>query len=162
MCWAIIWQYWSAFRWLRVDISSIIRWSELNISAWTRLSVRWWSDLSIVDDVLWTLIWGVESIALFAMLFCFFISCGYKQTIWPFIDEVARGAHSCIMPLQSLRKKKGKPKLQEYPLSVASNNTRETRDMQSIATEHENLCTEVLAVCLRRTMSLNYFCLRFK
>ncbi|WOH15832.1 hypothetical protein DCAR_0935378 [Daucus carota subsp. sativus] len=77
MCWAIIWQYWSDFcRWRGADFSSIFRWSELDISAWTRYGFRWWSDLSIVDDVLWTLIWGVESIALFAMLCCFFISCG--------------------------------------------------------------------------------------
>ncbi|KAK3443928.1 hypothetical protein EUGRSUZ_B03969 [Eucalyptus grandis] len=68
----------TAFRWPGIQIPlppSILRWPGQGLSHLT----AWWSfrrlDL-VVDDVLWTLVTVLESLALVAML-CFFVSfCG--------------------------------------------------------------------------------------
>ncbi|XVE82303.1 hypothetical protein DITRI_Ditri15bG0137400 [Diplodiscus trichospermus] len=54
------------FRWPDFDLSYLT-------SGWRNFM---WSDFSIVDDVLWTFITVLESLALAAMLCFFFIFCG--------------------------------------------------------------------------------------
>ncbi|XP_072976311.1 uncharacterized protein [Typha angustifolia] len=65
----------SIFRWPESMPSSIPQWPELDFSClapgWRRLDL----DLS-VDCVLWTFVTALESIALVAMLCCFYVSCG--------------------------------------------------------------------------------------
>ncbi|EXC27497.1 hypothetical protein L484_000043 [Morus notabilis] len=67
--------YTSAFRWPEFDF----RLPELDFSyltsGWSSESFRWFG-FSIVDDVLWTLVSLVESLALAAMLCFFFVFCG--------------------------------------------------------------------------------------
>ncbi|KAH1041296.1 hypothetical protein AAZX31_09G032800 [Glycine max] len=62
------WWYTSSFRWPVLDLSY------LN-PGWNVESVIQWN-LSLVDDVLWALITGLESILLLAMLCYFFLCCG--------------------------------------------------------------------------------------
>ncbi|RDY09520.1 Nuclear poly(A) polymerase 3, partial [Mucuna pruriens] len=64
------WWYMSTFRWPELDLSvpwSMFRWPALDLSylnpGWNVESVVQWN-LSLVDDVLWALITGLESIAL--------------------------------------------------------------------------------------------------
>ncbi|KAH1046242.1 hypothetical protein J1N35_037026 [Gossypium stocksii] len=67
----------SAFRRLALQFTlptSIFRWPDFNLSYLTR---GWrWEDISIVDDVLWTFVTVLESLALISMLCFFFIFCG--------------------------------------------------------------------------------------
>ncbi|KAE8711893.1 hypothetical protein F3Y22_tig00110270pilonHSYRG00066 [Hibiscus syriacus] len=52
------------------------RWPDINLSY---LSGGWslrWQDFSIVDDVLWTFVTVLESLALLSMLCFFFVFCG--------------------------------------------------------------------------------------
>ncbi|KAE8717802.1 hypothetical protein F3Y22_tig00110020pilonHSYRG00075 [Hibiscus syriacus] len=54
----------------------VFRWPEFNLSY---LSGGWslrWRDFSIVDDVLWTFVTVLESLALLSMLCFFFVFCG--------------------------------------------------------------------------------------
>ncbi|KAL6193613.1 hypothetical protein ACLB2K_034697 [Fragaria x ananassa] len=61
-----------SFRWPGVfDFSYFTTGWNLNFS-----SFRIWFNFSIVDDVLWTLVTVVESLALAAMLCFFFLFCG--------------------------------------------------------------------------------------
>ncbi|KAB2009955.1 hypothetical protein ERO13_D10G180800v2 [Gossypium hirsutum] len=54
--------------------TSIFRWPDFNLSY---LTGGWrWEDISIVDDVLWTFVTVLESLALISMLCFFFIFCG--------------------------------------------------------------------------------------
>ncbi|XP_060960442.1 uncharacterized protein LOC115722615 [Cannabis sativa] len=77
------WWYTSAFRWPEFDFSlssSVFRWPEgfdlsYLTSGWSLESFRWF-DLSIVDDLVWTFISLVESLALLSMLCFFFVFCG--------------------------------------------------------------------------------------
>ncbi|KAK3029618.1 hypothetical protein RJ639_037935 [Escallonia herrerae] len=60
--------YWSTFRWPEFDFSatySTFRWPDLSYftGGWTADSFRWF-DFSIFDDVLWTVIAALESLAL--------------------------------------------------------------------------------------------------
>ncbi|XP_014518213.1 uncharacterized protein LOC106775581 [Vigna radiata var. radiata] len=69
---------WSTFRWPELSLSvpwSIFRWPALDLSYWNVEGVIQWN-LSLVDDVVWALITGLESIALLALLCYFFICCG--------------------------------------------------------------------------------------
>ncbi|KAL6990122.1 hypothetical protein U1Q18_015870 [Sarracenia purpurea var. burkii] len=74
--------YRGRIRWPEFDFSiatSSLRWPEINFSdiavGWPSLSFRSWFDYSI-DNVLWTFITVVETLALAAMLCCFFTFCG--------------------------------------------------------------------------------------
>ncbi|KAL4643187.1 hypothetical protein ACB092_02G075600 [Castanea dentata] len=79
------WWYRSAFRWpefsLPMPISSIFRWPGINLSYFTTgwsigsFSFRW-LDSTIFDDVFWTIVMVLESVALVAMLCYFFVFCG--------------------------------------------------------------------------------------
>ncbi|TKY72471.1 hypothetical protein E2542_SST01212 [Spatholobus suberectus] len=76
------WWYTSTFRWPELDLSlpwSMFRWPALDLSylnpGWNVEGLLQWN-LSLVDDVLWALITGLESIALVAMLCFFFLCCG--------------------------------------------------------------------------------------
>ncbi|GFS35186.1 Protein-S-isoprenylcysteine O-methyltransferase [Actinidia chinensis var. chinensis] len=73
---------WSIFRWPIFDFptaSWILRWPGIDFShftfRWTSLSLRSWFDYS-VDNVWWTFVTAVETLALVAMLCCFFMFCG--------------------------------------------------------------------------------------
>ncbi|CAN1281696.1 hypothetical protein LINPERPRIM_LOCUS17821 [Linum perenne] len=74
------WVYWhpSYFRWPELGISlptSSFRWPDLDFSwRWSQPSLRW-LEFSI-DEVLWSLVTAVESVALVTMLCYFFIFCG--------------------------------------------------------------------------------------
>ncbi|KAK7329591.1 hypothetical protein VNO77_23761 [Canavalia gladiata] len=84
MCSRIRWWYMSNFRWPELDLSlpwSMFRWPALDLSylnpGWSLESlyqIQW--NFSLVDDVLWAFITGLESIALVTMLCYFFICCG--------------------------------------------------------------------------------------
>ncbi|XVF62415.1 hypothetical protein PTKIN_Ptkin09bG0005800 [Pterospermum kingtungense] len=73
----------SGFRWPDFEFSfptsffrwpDYFNWSSLT-SGWSLQSFRW-LDFSILDDVLWTFVTVLESLALVAMLCFFFIFCG--------------------------------------------------------------------------------------
>ncbi|KAJ9699850.1 hypothetical protein PVL29_005627 [Vitis rotundifolia] len=75
---------WSAstFRWPEFDFSisfSIFRWPEFDFSyftaGWSTQSFSW-LDFSILDSVLWTFVYVLESLALVTMLCFFFVFCG--------------------------------------------------------------------------------------
>ncbi|XP_062108836.1 uncharacterized protein LOC133819571 [Humulus lupulus] len=75
--------YTSAFRWPEFDFSlgsSVFRWLEFDLSyltsGWSIESSFRWLDFSIVDDLVWTFISVVESLALLSMLCFFFLFCG--------------------------------------------------------------------------------------
>ncbi|GMY27956.1 Transmembrane protein [Fagus crenata] len=79
------WWYTSAFRWLEFPFSissSIFRWPGLNLSYFTTgwsigsFSFSRWLEFTIFDDVFWTIVMVLESVALVAMLCYFFIFCG--------------------------------------------------------------------------------------
>lgn len=84
---------WSAstFRWLEFDFPisfSLFRWPEFDFSYFTTgWSFRsfWWLDFSILDSVLWTFVYAMESLALVAMLCFFFVFCGC--TIWKLLNR---------------------------------------------------------------------------
>ncbi|KAJ8766434.1 hypothetical protein K2173_022493 [Erythroxylum novogranatense] len=65
------WLSTSIFRWPEFLPSSIFRWPEFDFSY---LSLRW-LEISI-DEVLWTFVTVLESVALVAMLCYFFVFCG--------------------------------------------------------------------------------------
>ncbi|KAK7412864.1 hypothetical protein VNO78_04567 [Psophocarpus tetragonolobus] len=70
--WSWRWWYTSSFRWPALDLS---------YSGWGwNWNVLQWNS-SVVDDVLWAFITGLESIALIAMLCYFFLCCGYESVI---------------------------------------------------------------------------------
>ncbi|PON64912.1 Transmembrane protein [Parasponia andersonii] len=76
------WWYTSSFRWPEFDLSlpsSVFRWPDFDLSylttGWSLQSFRWF-DFSLVDDVLWTFVSVVESLALLSMLCFFFVFCG--------------------------------------------------------------------------------------
>uniref|UniRef100_A0A2P2IJC5 Uncharacterized protein n=1 Tax=Rhizophora mucronata TaxID=61149 RepID=A0A2P2IJC5_RHIMU len=71
----------SIFQWPEFGFSlpsSVFRWSDFNfsylISGWTQESFRW-LEFSI-DEVLWTFVTVLESVALASMLCYFFVFCG--------------------------------------------------------------------------------------
>ncbi|OAY27631.1 hypothetical protein MANES_15G002400v8 [Manihot esculenta] len=73
--------YATALRWPEFGFSlptSIFRWPEFDFSylttGWSLQSFRWF-DFSI-DDVVWTFVTVLESVALVAMLCYFFVFCG--------------------------------------------------------------------------------------
>ncbi|CAN0855276.1 hypothetical protein LINGRAHAP2_LOCUS6167 [Linum grandiflorum] len=75
------WVYWypSYFRWPELGLSlptSSFRWPDLDFSwqRWSQPSLQW-LEFSI-DEVLWSLVTAVESIALVTMLCYFFLFCG--------------------------------------------------------------------------------------
>ncbi|KAJ1414325.1 hypothetical protein SESBI_18863 [Sesbania bispinosa] len=72
------------FRWPELDLSlpwSMFRLPALDLSYWRSsgwnlpVSLSQWN-LSLVDDVLWTLVTCLESLVLVAMLCYFFLCCG--------------------------------------------------------------------------------------
>ncbi|XP_057959551.1 uncharacterized protein LOC131152013 [Malania oleifera] len=68
------------FRWPEFDFSpaaSVFRWPDFDFShlSWNSESLRWLG-LVIVDDVLWSMVTVLESLALVAMLCFFFVFCG--------------------------------------------------------------------------------------
>ncbi|XP_019058722.1 PREDICTED: uncharacterized protein LOC109116907 [Tarenaya hassleriana] len=71
----------SSFRWVSMDLPSyltsswIFRWPEVDFSYLSLSSLRM-SGFSIIDDVLWSFVTIVESLALVAMLCCYFLLCG--------------------------------------------------------------------------------------
>ncbi|KAG5240250.1 Transmembrane protein [Salix suchowensis] len=74
--------YPSVFRWrefgFSMPLSSIFRWPEFDFSYFTtRLSLESfrWLDF-FIDDVLWTFVTVLESVALAALLCFFFVFCG--------------------------------------------------------------------------------------
>ncbi|KAH1147063.1 hypothetical protein AAZX31_15G132300 [Glycine max] len=76
------WWYTSSFRWPELHLTvpwPVFRWPALDFSylnpSWNVESVIQWN-LSLVDDILWALVTGLESIALLAMLCYFFLCCG--------------------------------------------------------------------------------------
>ncbi|KAK2990199.1 hypothetical protein RJ640_014651 [Escallonia rubra] len=92
--------YWSTFRWPEFDLSatySIFRWPDLSYftGGWTADSFRWF-DFSIFDDVLWTVITALESLALVAMLCCFFIFCGCTLKMGDGKQDSDRGLFSSL------------------------------------------------------------------
>ncbi|KAJ7980424.1 Transmembrane protein [Quillaja saponaria] len=82
MCSRWWWYYTSSLRWPEFDFSfpsSIFRWPLIDFSyfttGWNLEGLRWFN-FSIVDDVLWSFVTALESIALVAMLCYFFVFCG--------------------------------------------------------------------------------------
>ncbi|XAR56972.1 hypothetical protein NMG60_11024956 [Bertholletia excelsa] len=82
MCWSWGWsRVWlpefgftlpsSIFRWAWVDLSAF---SHI-VSGWSSPNIRSWFDYS-VDNVLWTFVTVVETLALVTMLCYFFMFCG--------------------------------------------------------------------------------------
>ncbi|XP_018847241.1 uncharacterized protein LOC109010781 [Juglans regia] len=77
------WWYTTAFRWPEFTFSpmwSIFRWPEVNLSylttGWSIGNFSWWLYSTVFDDMLWTVVTVLESVALVAMLCCFFVFCG--------------------------------------------------------------------------------------
>ncbi|KAF5946879.1 hypothetical protein ACSBR2_003903 [Camellia fascicularis] len=88
------WRWWSSatFRWRELNFSppsSIFRWPtllssyftpswahSLDLSGLSPLAWRPNLNFSIVDDVVWSLITAVESVALVSMFCFFFVFCG--------------------------------------------------------------------------------------
>ncbi|XP_015574700.1 uncharacterized protein LOC107261256 [Ricinus communis] len=74
--------YSSAFRWPDFGFSlpaSIFRWPEFDFSyltaGWNSLQSLNWFDF-LIDDVVWTFVTVLESVAVVAMLCYFFLFCG--------------------------------------------------------------------------------------
>lgn len=85
---------WTVFRWLdelnfSPPTTSILRWPARLVSSYLTPPLRWshglsaprWSphnliNSSIVDDVVWSLVTAVESVALVSMLCFFYVFCG--------------------------------------------------------------------------------------
>ncbi|AED95825.1 transmembrane protein [Arabidopsis thaliana] len=76
----------SASRWTLMDLPSYLssswafRWPEVNLSSlssgWNMRLLSLSGDLSIVDDLLWSFVSIIESLAITATVCCFFLFCG--------------------------------------------------------------------------------------
>ncbi|KAK7856707.1 hypothetical protein CFP56_022126 [Quercus suber] len=116
------WWYSSPFRWpeftLPMPISSIFRWPGINLSYFTTgwsigsfISFRW-LDFTIFDDVFWTIVMMLESVALVAMLYNIPASFIGRQE---FLTSYAKLVDKCftIGKLRKLAEKRHK----QQPLS---------------------------------------------
>ncbi|XP_018464086.2 uncharacterized protein LOC108835311 [Raphanus sativus] len=76
----------SSSRWTLMDLPSylssswVFRWPEVNLSflnsGWNMRLLSLSGNFSIIDDLLWSLISVVESMAIVATLCCYFLLCG--------------------------------------------------------------------------------------